>query len=70
MGLLSEFWPHIAALGAFIVTAIGIYTKGRTDANKKHHIEELENAHETHERIDGVDLSGDDSEWLRDRAKR
>lgn len=70
IGLLAEFWPYIAGIGGTIIAALTVYMKGRTDANAKHKIEELERNHETRKRMDGIDMGGDDVEWLRSRADK
>jgi hypothetical protein len=64
--LLGDFWPYIA--GALAIVAV--YFKGNRDAKKRQQVKELRQADETRTKMDGVDTSGNDDEWLRNRAKR
>ena len=66
--LLSEFWPYIAGGLAFLAGVFGVYRKGRRDESNKHKIKEMERNHETRKRMDDIDTSGDNADWLRERA--
>lgn len=58
----------------FLVTRIfvwlGWYSKGRSDANLRNERDQLKAKDETRNRIDSVDTSGDDTDWLRNRSQR
>ena len=52
------------------VAALLLYRKGHKDADNENEIQDHNEYVETRKRIDGVDTSGDDADWLRERAKR
>lgn len=58
----------VAALLAF--GAALIYAKGRKDAYDADQLEDHNEYIATRKRMDAVDDSGDDDEWLRERANR
>ena len=65
--LLSTFWPYIAGAVAFIVGALGLYAKGRSDAKAKAREQRKDEALKTHERIDDARIEKDPDaarEWL------
>lgn len=68
--IIAEFWPQIGAAILTVFTGLGIYLKGRSDSKTKNKLEDANAYIETSERIDNVDLSGDDAEWLRERSKK
>ena len=71
--ILSQFGGYIAAAGAAIIAALGLYLKGRSDAAAKADHKRAKEALETHERINEAEIADgpDDARaWLRDHADR
>ena len=73
--ILGQFGGYIAAAGAAIIAALGLYFKGRSDAAAKADHTRAKEALETHERINEADdlrnaSDADRVKWLRDFAKR
>lgn len=71
-GLLPNVWGYLAAAGAAVLGALGIYFKGRSDANAKRDAGDAKAYRKTTERIQDADAAmGDDPaalrEWLRKR---
>ena len=64
----AYFWAFIT--GLLSIGGVVLYSKGRNDEGDKNELQELNEYQATRKRIDGVDDSGDDAEWLRERAKR
>ena len=62
----------LAAIVAGLLSVLGVvlYALGKKDANHENEIQDHNEYVETRKRIDGVDTSGDDADWLRERAKR
>lgn len=73
--ILGQFGGYIAAVGAAIIAALGLYFKGRSDAAAKADHKRAKEALETHERINEADdlrnaSDADRVKRLRDFAKR
>ena len=73
--ILGQFGGYIAAAGAAIIAALGLYFKGRSDAAAKADHTRAKEALETNERINEADdlrnaSDADRVKWLRDFAKR
>lgn len=71
-GLLPNVWGYIAAAGAALLGALGLYFKGRSDAKAKADLRDLKSNAKTTERMQDADAAmGDDPaalrEWLRKR---
>jgi hypothetical protein len=71
-GLLPNMWGYIAAAGAALLGALGLYFKGRSDAKAKADLRDLKGFKKTTERMQDADVAmGDDPsalrEWLRQR---
>ncbi len=69
--IIGGLWKPLA----WLLGAVGLYTKGRADAANKAKLRNLEAAQKTNERIDNADLGigandADNIEWLRKRAER
>ena len=62
----------LAAIVAGLLSVLGVvlYALGKKDANHENEIQDHNEYVETRKRIDGVDTSGNDADWLRERAKR
>ena len=45
-GLLAEFWKPLAVALGGLLAGLGIYAKGRSDANHKAKLEDITNANE------------------------
>ena len=62
----------LAAIVAGLLSVLGVvlYALGKKDANHENEIQDHNEYVETRKRIDGVDTSGSDADWLRERAKR
>jgi hypothetical protein len=50
--ILGEFGPYIAGLVTLLASLLGIYVKGRKDANNKHNAEKAKANEKTHKRMD------------------
>ena len=59
----------LAALGAFVVALLGVYWRGRSDADDAAAERELNEYVETRKRMDAVDIGDADAsrEWLHNR---
>lgn len=71
--LLSQFWPYVVAAGGAIVALLGVYAKGRKDANARAAQKAAETYIETRKRMDETDTPDDADaadRWLRDRSER
>ena len=49
--LLSEAWPYIAAIGAILAAALGLYANGRKDAGIKRDLSDVREYQKTLERM-------------------
>ena len=56
--------------GLLSIAGVVLYRKGQKDADNENQLQDHNEYVETRKRIDGVDNSGSDDEWLRERAKR
>lgn len=71
--LLAQFWPYVVAAGGAIVALLGVYAKGRKDANARAAQKAAETYIETRNRMDETDTPDDADaadRWLRDRSER
>lgn len=71
--LLAQFWPYLVAAGGAIVALLGVYAKGRKDANARAAQKAADKYIETRNRMDETDTpddAGSADRWLRDRAER
>lgn len=71
--ILGQFGGYIAAAGAAIIAALGLYFKGRSDAATKADHKRAKEALETHDRINEAEIAegpDDARAWLRDHADR
>lgn len=68
--LLSRAWGYVAGLGAALALIGAVYAKGRKDASTGRKIKDMEDEQKTRDRMDGIDTSGDDVDWLSKRGKR
>jgi hypothetical protein len=50
--IFGKFAPYIAACAALLASLLGIYVKGRKDANNKHNAEKAKANEKTHKRMD------------------
>ncbi len=71
-GLVPNLWGYVAAAGAAVLGALGLYLKGRKDAKTKADLRDLKGFKKTTERMQDADAAmGDDPaalrEWLRKR---
>lgn len=71
-GFLPNVWGYVAAAGAALLGALGLYFKGRSDAKAKADLRDLKSNAKTTERMQDADAAmGDDPaalrEWLRKR---
>lgn len=71
-GLLAEFWKPLAAGAALLLTWLGVYFKGRSDAKQKAELKDLRDANEIRRdgaaaraRVDPGKLHDNDG-WRRD----
>lgn len=70
-GLLPNVWGYIAAAGAALLGALGLYFKGRSDAKAKADLRDLKGFKETTERMhDAESAMGDDPAVLRDSMRQ
>ena len=69
-GILGGVWSYVAAGVGVIVSALGLYLKGRTDARRKRHIRDLEAEIEARDRMDAAEVAEDPvaaRKWLEER---
>lgn len=70
-GFLPNVWGYVAAAGAALLGALGLYFKGRSDAKAKADLRDLKGFKETTERIQDADAAmGDDPAVLRDSLRQ
>ena len=55
-GLLPNVWGYIAAAGAALLGALGLYLKGRSDAKAKAETKAVKEDLKAHERINEANL--------------
>ena len=55
-GLLPNVWGYLAAAGAALLGALGLYFKGRSDAKAKADLRDLKEDMKANERINEADL--------------
>ncbi len=68
--LLAEFWPYIAGLAALVAGALGLYAKGRGDADAKADLRDAREHIETRDKIDEAEIHDDPDlarRWLQSR---
>ena len=69
--LLRTFWPYIAGAVAFIAGALGIYAKGRSDANAKAAAGKAKAAEKSTKEMNNVDTMRDADDAARiERLRR
>lgn len=73
-GLVPNLWGYIAAAGAAIVGALGLYFKGRSDAKRKADLKDLKANSKTIEEVLRETPSDDPADDIRrrmsDRARK
>ena len=71
--LLGDIWPYIAGAVTLLLGALGLYAKGRSDANHAADRKADKDALQTHERITNApksDTPDDARAWLDGHARR
>ena len=69
--LLGDLWPYLIAAATAIAGALGLYFKGRSDANTKRKADELKQEVKAHERINEADTgAGLDDDQRRERLRQ
>lgn len=69
-GIVPNLWGYIAAAGAAILGALGLYFKGRSDAKRKADLKDLQGFKKTTERMQDAEAAmGDDPAVLRDSLR-
>jgi hypothetical protein len=70
-GLLPNVWGYLAAAGAAVLGALGIYFKGRSDANAKRDAGDAKAYRTTTKGMQDADAAmGDDPAVLRDSLRQ
>ena len=73
---MTRIYAYLAAFLALIGGGLGLWFKGRTDANEANKLEQAQDYIETRKRIDkpNEEITGDDPavlrDWLRERGNK